>query len=210
MNIRQLAAAAALVIGASSSAEAGLISNGGFDTGSFSGWAHSFDATPGDNFVNCNSPNVSPSCAAWLGNSSGLGTLSQSFATAIGASYNVEFFLTAFNGSRGADDNEFHVDFGGTRIFDQTNVPAPATNVPSGPLFVFTQHDIPVTATSLATTLTFYERDLPGFLFLDSVDVTLVASAPLTTAIAEPASLGLLAGGFIGWSLLGRRRRASS
>ncbi len=155
-----------------------LVTNCGFETGDFTGWTvvdptnNTFVATsPFDGFT-ASSGNF----FAALGAVGLNGTVSQTFSTVAGQTYDLSFFLA----SDGDTPNDFGVAFG-SELFGP---------FPNFPAFGMTPVSLDVTATSSSTTLTFFERDDPGFLGLD--DVSVVAATP------EPGSLGLLATGLFG------------
>ena len=162
-----------------------LVTNGGFETGSFAGW------TSGGNtgFMGVQCPGPGPTvnegnCAAFAGPVGSDGTLSQVLATAIGGNYLISFAWLPDGGT----PSDFSASFGGSTLFSVTNPPASVYHVMS-----FLR-----TATAASTTLSFSFRDDPGFLFFDAVSVT---QAP------EPATLSLLGLGLV--SALLRRKRVS-
>ena len=131
---------------------------------------------------------------AALGATKKLGSVSQTLVTAPGQAYTLDFFLA----SDGFTPNHFRVDWNGSTVFKQNNIPRQD----------YVEITLPVTATGASTTLTFFDRNDPGFLSLDDVSVTPgtngIASAP------EPGSISLLLlgavglGGYARW----RQRRA--
>src|SRR5262245_35604435 len=107
------------------SAGADLIVNGGFEAGDFSGWITNFN----DPFNNSVIPNSPPNSDAGfeskagthfalLGDTGGLGTLSQTVSDTPGVTYTLSMFL----GSDGSD-NHFKVQWNGTTLFDETDIP---------------------------------------------------------------------------------------
>jgi hypothetical protein len=160
---------------------AGLVTNGDFETG-LTGWA----LTGNTAFMNaqCDSGTHSGACYASMGPVGSLGYIYQDLTTTVGAQYTISMWLS----SDGGTTNEFTVDWGGSRIVDQVNVP----NQP------YTRVAFQAVATGSTTRLQIGFRDDPGYLHLDDVDVP----------TPEPASGALLLGalGMMGFAL--RRRRA--
>ena len=91
--VRSLFCAAALLCTVAWNAKAvNLVTNGGFETGSFSGWTH----TDPSNFDNIGSDPLfahSGTFHANLGASPGPGSLSQSLTTVAGSAYTLSFYL---------------------------------------------------------------------------------------------------------------------
>jgi hypothetical protein len=181
-----------------------IVVNGGFETGDFSGWT----VTNGGAFTLVDSKynlggfgaHTGSSYAA-LGAVEHLGSVSQTLATTPGQAYTLGFFLA----SDGFTPNQLKVDWDGTTVFDLSNLPRQG----------YTEFKIPVLATGASTTLTFFERNDPGYLSLDDVSVSssdqVRGSGGTPPPSPEPGSLTLLALGALGIGLGGlryRRRRA--
>jgi hypothetical protein len=169
-----------------------LLVNGGFETGNFSGW----NVTGGPcEFVlkdiasqsTCTGvdPGTDPgprdgTYAAYLGQAGSLGSISQTIATTVGTSYDVQFYLA--NTSLGGDTNpnEFQVLWNGAPILTEIDLPV------SG----YQEYNILETATGTSATLEFAAQQNPAYFVLDDVSVT-DPPAP----VPEPATLALFAGG---------------
>ena len=153
-----------------------LITNGGFETGNFSGWTPLVDF---DAFVEPY-PH-SGTYAALLGTVGSLGYLSQTIATTPGAQYTLSWWLK----SDGQTPNEFQASWDGNVVFDQVNIPAQA----------YQNYSFTVTATTTSTTLQFGFRDDPWYLYLDDVSATQIYSvATFTTSSLTVGTHAITAG----------------
>jgi len=180
MTMKKITMAALTVLSLSAiNAHADLITNGGFETGDFTGWTQGgnlgFTGVSGSLYAHTGS------YGAQLGPVGSDGTLSQTFATVAGKTYGLAYWME----SDGGTPNDFSASINSTTLFSATNIPAQA----------YTQYAFYFVGTG-SDTLTFSFRDDPGFLGLDDVSV-----------IPEPASLALLGIGLAGLGL-SRRRKA--
>ena len=152
-----------------------LLTNGGFETGDFTGWTV---VNPDGNMIVAGFNPHTGSFAAELGTADQFGFLSQTVSTTPGALYRLDYWLNG-DGNPTATTNEFQVSWNGQFIFDQTNLPDT----------VYHHYLFPNLAVSgTSTVLQFAAQDNVGFLSLD--DVSLVA-------VPEPATLGLGVAAFI-------------
>src|SRR5262249_11484199 len=96
-----------------------LVTNGGPETGSVSGWTHSGNTV--NDLVSTTTPH-SGSYAAQLGPVGSLGFLSQDLATIPGTQYTFSWWLN----SDGGTPNQFEAFWAGNPVFNQSNIPAQA------------------------------------------------------------------------------------
>lgn len=168
-----------------------LLSNGSFETGSFSSW------TTGGNFEDTEvvtgpfyeySGAQQGSFYAVLGPVGSDGTLSQSFSDTAGASYTFSFWLAAV----GDNPSDFTASWDGSQAITLTN---PNTGG------VYQQYSFTETGTG-NDTITFSFRDDPGYIALDNVSVTQNQG----TSVPEPSSIMLMGTGVLGLASVIRRK----
>jgi hypothetical protein len=163
---------------------AGIVTNGGFESGSFSGWAQSGNTE--FTSVDLGSGANASSHYASFGPVGSLGSISQTLSTFAGGTYNLTYWLWA----DGTSYSEFNVWWNGTQ---QVHWVTPNTGS------VWTSYTLSgLTATGASTQLMFSLRDDPAFTRLDEIDV--VASG----AVPEPATMVLCG---LGLAALALRRR---
>src|SRR5262245_60901110 len=110
-RISQLLGIVALLAGSAVPASANLIVNGDFETGDFTGWTQSANAT----FTFVDGPPHSGPHAAWLGPVNTNGFLSQTLVTVPGHLYDIEFWLQLdSNGIGPVTPNFFSFSWGGS------------------------------------------------------------------------------------------------
>lgn len=166
--IRCLALTVVLVFGLSAD-PLNLVSNGGFETGDFSGWSVSGNITPCLFVGTGNDPRCIPttgigahtgSYAAELGNAGGDASLTQNLATTAGATYELTFWLASQ--AYGTPANDFSVSWDNQTIYSAVNLNA----------FGYTLYDFKgLTTAGSSTALSFSFYNSPSFLVLDDISV---------------------------------------
>jgi flagellin len=125
---------------------------------------------------------------ALFGPAGGDGTLSQTFATTVGDTYEVRFFMA----SEGGSPTDFSAMFNSTMLMSMNPVPDQ----------FYTEYDYSIAATGSSSTLTFDFRSDPGFNLLDDVSVVDLSGSSSPTA-PEQGTCVLRGAGYWVWSRLG-------
>lgn len=154
-----------------------IVNNGGFETGTFSGWT--LNGSSAFNIVSPSSLFVhSGNYGAALAQFGSPGYLAQTLATAPEQIYELSLWLENPTNSVGATPNQFLVQWNGTTVFNETNLPfTPWTNLQ----FV-------VTATSDSTDLQLGFEDDPYYLGLD--DISVIPLPPPELLAAQTGTAG--------------------
>lgn len=168
-------------------AQANLVTNGGFETGNFSGWTQ-FGNT-GFTSVNCGASPYrnSGSCGGQFGAVGAPGGIFQTLNTVAQGTYAVSFWLSIDSGT--PNSMTFNWNGGGPEL-SLTNAPGQGMR----------QYTFTLVATGAATDLRFNIQHNPAYYGLDDVVVRQV-SAPGTLALAGLALLGV--------GVASRRQRAA-
>src|SRR5262245_12102712 len=160
-------------------AKANLITNGGFETGNFTGWT-----TSGFFQVLGNVNGIAPHSGSFQAEHpfSAAGSLSQSVATTSGATYTIDFFAANNNASFGSSVT-LAVNWGGATIFSHL------FNSNNG----YTEYTFTETASAASTSLAFNISGLNGAFLLDDISVNLatVPDGGTTVSLLGCALLGL-------------------
>jgi hypothetical protein len=184
------ALAVTALLGSQSAFADQLVTNGGFETGDFTGWNLAGTATSGSNpalFYGVDTLDAATGTyGAYLGTEFSTLQLSQTLTLADNHNYTVSFSLANLGGAlAGGFNNSFSVSLGGVTVFTETNAPASA----------FTNYSF-----SFNTNATFPTSDLllitsendASYFSLDNVSVSTATPEPATLLLVVPA-IGLLA-----------------
>lgn len=164
-------------------ARANLVTNGGFETGDFSGWSTQA-AGSGSVFHVGLGGHTGTYAAVFAATAAQDDQIYQTVPTMAGTQYTLSFWVL----NLGVGNDHLRVSWEGATVLDESPV--------SHPLETWDFVSIPVTATMNGSELRFGAFDGPAGMALDDICLT---------EVPEPASLGLLAAGGL-W--VARRRRA--
>jgi len=171
-----------LALSTTQSVKANLITNGGFETGNFTGWTQSGNiAFTGVSGSFMDTPPHSGNFQAFFGPADFdiHGFITQNLTTTPGASYVLTFWLA----NLGDPANFFAVHWGDSTIFSSTD---------SSP-FSYTEFTFNLTSSTAFTSLQFEFMHAPSFFLFDDVSVQGVPDASSTFSLLSLASLGIVA-----------------
>jgi len=162
-----------------------LVTNGGFETGDLSGWTvlavdGEIFVTSGNSHSGTYSLEEGPEEA--LGGIPASNYISQNLSTTPGTYYNIHLWFD----SSGEFPNELRIDWGGTAVFDQTDIAAVG----------WEEFSVDPVATSSSTNLELDFLNVPSYDYID--DVSVFQTEAGTAAVPEPMTLSLLGLGLAG------------
>ena len=152
-----------------------IVTNGGFETGNFTGWTQSGNL--GSTGVNSTAAN-SGSYGAYFHPVGSLGFISQNLVTEPGATYTLSFFLTD---TLAVAPNNFIASFGGMTVFS-------LTNVNTAVLGTFTFN---LVATSTVTPLQFGFRNDRAYWYIDDISVQRISGPGVPDSGSTLVILGI-------------------
>jgi hypothetical protein len=179
-----LALVSLLAVSVIESVKANLITNGGFETGSLTGWTQSGNTGFTDVFGSfLGTPPHSGNFQVFFGPVGSHGFMAQNLATTPGGSYVIDFWLASLAGPA----NFFSVNWDGASIFSLTDSSA----------FDYTEFTFELSAANASTPLQFEFVQNASFFLLDDVIVNpsgvTVPDAGSTFSLLSLASLGIAA-----------------
>ena len=161
-----------------------LVTNGSFETDSFTGWTLGGNDAGAQIVIDGRAEQGN--YAAEMGSVGSNGSISQAISTTPGQEYQLTFWLANDPNGAAATPNDFTAKWNGTTLLSLTNAPQQG----------YTEYTYDVVATSSSTTLEFDARQDPSFWNLDNISVTALGPvAPAVSSLVESPSSGDLNAG---------------
>ena len=172
------------VTGLSQTAQASLVTNGGFEAGNFSGWNLSSGPSGGFFSTTTFTGHQGTTSAVFGATGTGLDTISQPLSTVAGATYDSSSWLRVGSVTVGnpipAQNNAFQFNGDGGAV---------DLNLLDAPGQAFTRHGFSLQASSASTAISFAGRSGVSVMNFDTVSVTQQVS---TLNVPEPATQALV------------------
>lgn len=176
------------------SAQASLVSNGGFETADFSGWTQTHATVGSLSSVDDANPRTGDYAANFAGRGGRQDLISQALGTTANVGYTVSFWV----------DTEFGSDDGGLWAYINGQQMAATSYLPASG---YANYTFDFFADTSATTLAFGGYTRNGYIDLDDIRVETNGLIRQPTQVPEPAGLLLVGVALAGASLGARGKR---